>query len=225
MNLKVVAVNGSPRMEKGRTTSILTPFLEGLKKGGASVEHYYLQKMKIRPCIGEFKCWSETPGECFYKDDMQNIYDVLREADVLVIATPVYAPLPGATQEFLNRLVPLMQPSLELREDRTRAKVRENVNLSKFVLVSTSGWWELGNLDIVVHIVEEYASTFSVEFAGALLRPHSGMILELPEKAQEIFDATTEAGYQLATNGSMAPEILQAISKPLISKEDYWAKR
>ena len=219
MNLKVVAVNGSPRMEKGRTTSILTPFLEGLRKGGASVEHYYLQKLKIRPCIGEFKCWSETPGECFYKDDMQDIYDVLREADVLVIATPVYAPLPGATQEFLNRLVPLMQPSLELREDRTRAKLRENVNLSKFVLVSTSGWWELGNLDIVVHIVEEYASTFSVEFSGAILRPHARMILQLTE------EATTEAGYQLATNGSMAPEILQDISKPLISKEDYWAKR
>ncbi len=156
---------------------------------------------------------------------MHDIYESLREADVLVIATPVYVPLPGAMQEFLNRMVPLMQPSLELREGRTRAKLREDVNLSKFVLVSTSGWWELGNLDGVVHIVEELAKTSSVEFAGAILRPHSGMMLELPEKAQEIFDVTTEAGYQLVTNGSMTSDILQAISKPLISKEDYWAKR
>ncbi|MHA1863509.1 MAG: flavodoxin family protein [Candidatus Thorarchaeota archaeon] len=223
--MKVVAVNGSPRMEKGRTTSILTPFLEGLKKGGASVQHHYLHKMKIRPCIGELKCWRETPGECFYRDDMHEIYEVLRESDVLVIATPVYVPLPGAMQEFLNRMVPLMQPSLENREGRTRAKMRENVKLSKFVLISTSGWWELGNFDRTVHIIKEFAATSSIEYAGAILRPHARMMLQLPDEAQEIFDAARKAGHQFATNGSMSPETLQSISKPLISEEEYWAKR
>ena len=223
--MKVVAVNGSPRMEKGRTTSILTPFLEGLKKGGASVEHYYLQKMKIRPCIGELKCWRETPGECFYRDDMHKVYEPLRESDVLVIATPVYGPLPGAMQEFLNRMVPLMQPSLELREGRTRAKMRENVKLSKFFLISTSGWWELGNFDRTIHIVKEFAATSSIEFAGAILRPHARMMLQLTEEAQEIFDATRDAGYQFATNGSISQETLDSISRPLISEKEYWAKR
>ncbi|MGY5857757.1 MAG: flavodoxin family protein [Candidatus Thorarchaeota archaeon] len=223
--MKVVAVNGSPRMEKGRTTSILTPFIEGLKKGGASVEHYYLQKMNIRPCVGDFKCWSETPGECFYKDDMQELYEELREADTLVIATPIYVPLPGAMQEFLNRIVPLMLPSLKFLEGRTRAKLRDNVSLSKFVLVSTGSWLELANFDTVVHIVKEIATTCSVEFAGALLRPHSGMMDKLPEDAQKILDACREAGYQLAANGKMLPDTLQAISKPLITEEEYWAKR
>ncbi len=212
-------------MEKGRTTSILTPFLEGLKKGGASVEHYYLQKMKIRPCLGEFKCWRETPGECFYKDDMQDIYEALRKADVLVLATPVYVSLPGKMQDFLNRMVPLLEPALEFRNGRTRAKLRNNVNLSKFVLVSTGGWWELGNFDSVVHIVEELAETCSIEFAGSLLRPHAGMMNEKPDKAEEIFDAARAAGYQLTTNGRMSSETLQAISQPLISEKEYWAKR
>ena len=223
--MKVVAVNGSPRMDKGRTSTILTPFLEGLKKGGASIQHYYLQKLKIQHCIGDFKCWRETPGECFYRDDMHELYDQLREADVLVIATPVYAPLPSAMQDFINRMVPLMLPSLEFIDGRTRAKMRENVNLSKFILVSTGSWWELGNFDTVVQIVEELAATCSIEFAGAVLRPHSGIMHEQPEKAQEVFDACNEAGYHFATNGSMNKEILEAIRKPVISKEDYWAKR
>ena len=223
--MKVVAVNGSPRMEKGATNRILTPFLEGLKKGGALVEQFYLQKLKIRPCLGELKCWLETPGECFYKDDMQDIYEALRKSDVLVIATPVYVPLPGVMQDFLNRIVPLLEPALELRDGRTRAKMRSNVNLSKFVLVSTSGWWELGNFDRVVHIVEELAETSSVEFAGSLLRPHARRMNEKPDKAEEILDAAREAGFQLATNGSMSSETLQAISKPLISQEEYWESR
>ena len=212
-------------MEKGRTTSILTPFIEGLKKGGASVQHHYLQKMKIRPCIGELKCWRETPGECFYRDDMHELYESLREADVLVIATPVYVPLPGAMQEFLNRMVPLLQPSLELRGGRTRAKMRENVNLSKFILISTCGWWELANFNRTIQIVEEFAATSSIEYAGAILRPHARMMLQLPEEAQKIFDAATEAGYQFATSGKLVPDILQTISKQLITEEDYWADR
>lgn len=223
--MKVVAVNGSPRMENGATRKILDPFIEGLKKGGASVDHYYLQKMNIRPCIGELKCWRETPGECFYKDDMKDVYVKLREADVLVIATPVYVPLPGAMQEFLNRIVPLMQPALELRDGRTRAKMREDVNLSKFFLVSTCGWWELENFNRTIHIVKELAATSSVEFAGSLLRPHARMMRDMPDKAEEIMNAAKEAGYQFATNGKISPEISQIISQPLISKEDYWNQR
>ena len=212
-------------MENGTTRKILDPFVEGMKKGGATVDLYYLQKMNIRPCIGELKCWRETPGECFYKDDMTGIYEKLREADVLVIATPVYIPLPGALQDFLNRLVPLLEPALELRNDRTRAKFRENVNISKFVLVSTGGWWELANFDRVIHIIRELAETSSVEFAGSLLRPHARMMRDMPDKAEEIMNAAKEAGYQFATNGMISPEIIHVISQPLISQEDYWKQR
>ncbi|MHA1929271.1 MAG: iron-sulfur flavoprotein, partial [Candidatus Thorarchaeota archaeon] len=152
-------------------------------------------------------------------------YEALRKADVLVLATPVYVPLPGKMQDFLNRMVPLLEPALEFRNGRTRAKMRSNVNLSKFVLVSTGGWWELGNFDSVVHIVEELAETSSVEFAGAILRPHAGRMKEKPDKAEEIFDAARAAGHQFATNGSISQETLDSISQPLISEKEYWAKR
>ncbi len=223
--MKVVAVNGSPRMEKGATHKILDPFLEGLKKGGGSVELFHLQKMKIRPCLGELKCWLQTPGECFYKDDMTDIYESLRAADVLVIATPVYVPLPGVMQDFLNRIVPLLQPALVLRDGRTRAKMRDDVNLSKFFLVSTGGWWELENFNRTLLIVEELAETSSVEFAGSLLRPHARMMRDMTDKAEESMNAAKEAGYQFATNGKVSPEISQVISQPLISKEEYWKQR
>jgi hypothetical protein len=65
-----------------------------------------------------------------------------READILVLATPVYGPLPGEMQNLLNRLVPLFDSILEMRNDHTRARLRQDVKISKIVLVSTCGWWE-----------------------------------------------------------------------------------
>lgn len=107
---KVFATNGSPNMERGRTALILNPFLEGAREAGAETELFYASKLKIRPCTGCFSCWDEKPGECVIKDDMQTLYPKLRNADILVLATPVYIPFPGDFTNFLNRIILLMEP-------------------------------------------------------------------------------------------------------------------
>ena len=67
---KVLAINGSPRMENGLTDLVLGPFLEGIKQGGGEVEIIYTKKLKIKPCIGDFQCWHDKIGVCIQKDDM-----------------------------------------------------------------------------------------------------------------------------------------------------------
>jgi multimeric flavodoxin WrbA len=88
---KVVAINGSPRMEKGTTHLVLTPFLQGMKDAGVGVELFYASRLEVEPCTGEFHCWYEKPGECYIQDDMQDLYPKLRAAETVVLATPVYA--------------------------------------------------------------------------------------------------------------------------------------
>lgn len=100
-------------MDKGNTAKILNPFLEGAKEAGASVELFYASQIKPRDCVGDMNCWYKIPGKCHIRDGMQEIYPKLREADILVLATPVYIPLPGYMQNFINRLCPLMDPYLE----------------------------------------------------------------------------------------------------------------
>ena len=68
---KVIAINGSARMEKGNTELVLSSFLDGMREAGASVEVVYAKKLKIRPCIGDFQCWYEKVGECIHSDDMR----------------------------------------------------------------------------------------------------------------------------------------------------------
>lgn len=225
---KAVAINGSPRMEKGNTAMVLTPFIQGMMDAGSDVELLYASRLKVKPCTcGEMYCWSEMPGECCIKDDMQLLYPKLREADILVLATPVYIPLPGEMQNIINRLCPLLDPFLEFREGRTRARFRKDVEIGKIVLVSTGGWWEKANFGTVVRITEELAEDSSVEFAGAVLRPHAFLMKKegkLTEDGEAVLNAVRRAGYELVKEGAMTKETLETISRPLISQEELWRR-
>jgi len=222
--MKVIVINGSPRMEKGYTALILTPFIHGMMDAGSEVKLFYTSRLKVKPCTcGEMYCWYEKAGECCIKDDMQLLYPQLSEADILILATPVYIPLPGAMQNFVNRLCPLIEPFLETRQGRTRGRFHKQVKIRKIVLVSTGGWWEKENFETVVRITEELAKGASVEFAGAVLRPHAFLMKEkgkLTEDGEAIMNVVKRAGYELIKKGRMNKEILEAISRPLISEEE-----
>ena len=222
--MKVIAINGSPRMEKGYTALILTPFIQGMIDTGAKVELFYARRLKIKPCTcGQMYCWYTKAGECCIQDDMQLLYPQLREADILVLATPVYIPLPGEMQNFINRLCPLIIPILENREGRTRVRFHKQVKIRKIVLLSSGGWWEKANFETVVRITEELAKGASVEFAGAVLRPHAFLMKEkekLTKDGEAVLNAVKRAGYELVKEGGMNKETLDAISRPLISEEE-----
>lgn len=219
---RVLAINGSPRMEKGNTALLLNSFLYGITDSGSTVDLYYTSKLKIKPCsCGKLYCWNNKPGECCIKDDMELLYPQLKAADILVLATPVYIPLPGEMQTFINRLCPLLDPTLVQRDGRTRAKLRSDVKICKFILVATSGWWELENLDTVVRIVKELAEDASTEFSGALLRPHASEMKHqgmISADGQTVLDAAKQAGRELIRQGRMTPETLQMVSRPLFAR-------
>lgn len=225
---KAVAINGSPRMERGNTAMVLDPFIEGMMSAGSHVELFYANRLKVKPCAcGTLYCWTQMPGECCIRDDMQLLYPKLKEADVLVLATPVYIPLPGDMQDILNRLCPLLDPVLEFRKGRTRATFRKDVSIRAIALVSTSGWWERGNFGTVVRIVKELAEDTSVGFAGAVLRPHVDYMRrggELTQDGKAVLNSVRTAGYELIKNGAMRRETLATISRPLISRARYWGE-
>jgi multimeric flavodoxin WrbA len=223
---RVLAINGSPRVDKGNTALLLNSFLQGITESGGMVDLYYTSQLEIKPCsCGKLYCWNNNPGECCFKDDMELLYPKLKAADILVLATPVYIPLPGEMQDFINRLCPLLDPTLVERNGRTRARLRDDVKIRKFVLVATSGWWEIENMDTVVRIVTELAEDASTEFAGALLRPHASEMQRqgtVTVDGQSVLDAAKQAGKELMVQGRMHPETLQLVSRPLVSRDLYY---
>lgn len=89
MNKKIVILNGSPR-GKGNTAGLIEAFTKGAEQAGNSVVRFDLQKMNIHPCLGCL-CGGKNPeSPCVQKDDMDELYPLYKEADVVVLATPLY---------------------------------------------------------------------------------------------------------------------------------------
>ena len=88
MRKKVLILSGSPR--KGGNSDILCDeFLRGAREAGNDVEKIRVSEKKIHPCSGCYYCRSHG-GQCAHKDDMSEILQKMIDADVLVLASPVY---------------------------------------------------------------------------------------------------------------------------------------
>jgi multimeric flavodoxin WrbA len=224
--MQVIAINSSPNAGRGNTAVILDPFLEGMREAGAEVELLYTKKLKIKPCRGDLNCWLRTPGECSQKDDMEALLPKLRDSDVMVFATPLYVDgMSGPMKMFLDRMIPLGLPFIELRDDHCRHPARDpHLHQGKVALVSNCGFWELDNFDALVTHMEAICKNFGREFAGALLRPHGGALramLELGAPVQDVLDAAKDAGRQLIQDGKMRPETLATVGRELLPREVY----
>ena len=223
--MKAVAINSSPNMDKGNTALVLGPFLEGMRKANAEVELFYTKKLKINPCQGEFDCWLKTPGECFQQDDMQMLLPKLAEADIWVLATPVYVDgITGPMKNLLDRIIPLAQPFYNLGDDHCRHPMREETNVGTLVLVSNCGFWEMDNFNPLLVHMKAVSKNVGSEFAGALLRPHGPALrgmMEMGMSVNDIFEAANEAGRQLVEDGRMSPETLKVVSRELLPLEMY----
>ncbi len=223
--MKVLAINSSPNMENGNTTLIFTPFLEGMREAGAEVEVFYTSKLKINPCQGRFVCWLKTPGRCMHRDDMDMLLPKIDEAEVLVLATPLYVDgMAGPMKNLLDRILPLALPHFEMREGHCRHPRRSKGKRSKLVLVSNCGFYEMDNFDPLVSHAKAICKNMDAEFAGALLRPHGPALRVMKEMGMpvdDVFDAARRAGVQLVEEGKISPDTLRTVSRPLLPLEVY----
>lgn len=223
--MKALALNSSPRMEKGGTALILNPFLEGLEAAGAEVELIYLHKLRIEPCLGDFACWFKTLGRCIHEDDMAWVLPKLETADLLVLATPVFVDgMTSTMKRLIERCLPLVEPFFEVRDGHCRHPRRGGPRAQRAVLVSVCGFTELDNFEPLVSHVKAICRNLGVEFAGALLRPYAAALPRLERLGLPvggIYEAAREAGRQLVRDGRMDERTLAAVSRELLPREEY----
>jgi len=85
--MKVIAFLGSPR-ENGNTELLLREAVRGIEESGPAVQVFNLNKMNIMPCQNCGGC--DETGVCIYEDDMTRIYEAIRNADRIILASPIF---------------------------------------------------------------------------------------------------------------------------------------
>ncbi len=78
---------GSPRIT-GNTDLLLDEALKGAQSQGTEVEKIIVDRLKIAPCREYYGCLRD--GNCIIRDDMDNIYPKLLEADRIIVASPIF---------------------------------------------------------------------------------------------------------------------------------------
>ena len=109
--MKTIGILGSTR--KGGNTEILLDLaLEEAQQKGGSTSKITLRNKVIAPCDGCMGC-AQT-GKCIIQDDMQEVYEEIREADGIIWASPVYYwSMSGLTKIALDRTFALNFPKLQ----------------------------------------------------------------------------------------------------------------
>jgi multimeric flavodoxin WrbA len=85
--VKIFGLLCSPRTG-GNTEILLAEALDGAEREGAEVELYSVSGKDIKPCDGCRACY--RTGQCHVKDDMQELYPKMLEADGIIFGTPIY---------------------------------------------------------------------------------------------------------------------------------------
>lgn len=86
--MRVVILNGSPR--KGANTEVMAnAFADEARACGHDAEVVNVGRMDIHGCLGCQYCFAHE-GTCVQRDDMAGVLEKLREADVVVFASPIY---------------------------------------------------------------------------------------------------------------------------------------
>ena len=151
--MNILILSGSPR--KNDNTDLL---VEAFSKGASEKHHVEVVSVhdfKVNPCMGYNACFTSEGNVCVQKDDMSLIYGKLSNADMLVIASPVY---------FYG-----LSAQLKAVIDRCHNPIRDTFHIQKaaLILVGAASLPEL--FDSILTQYQLCLNFFHVEDAGHVL--------------------------------------------------------
>jgi multimeric flavodoxin WrbA len=104
MAKKVLVISASPR-EGGNSDTLSDQFIKGATEAGHQAEKIFIARKDIKYCTGCLVC--NDTHKCVIKDDMEEVLNKMVEADVIVMATPVYFySMDGQLKTLIDRTTP-----------------------------------------------------------------------------------------------------------------------
>ena len=132
--------------------------VEAFVKGDSQKHHVEVVSVhdyKVNPCMGCNACFVSKDNTCAQKDDMQTIYDKMAQADMLVIASPVY---------FYG-----LSAQLKAVIDRCHNPIRDTFHIKKMALLLVGAATLPELFDSILAQYQLCLNFFKLEDAGRVL--------------------------------------------------------
>ncbi|HHO76330.1 MAG TPA: hypothetical protein ENN05_07860 [Deltaproteobacteria bacterium] len=216
--MKILAVNSSARPSgQSKTKLMLDHLVEGMRDADAEVEVVDLVRKRINKCIGCFTCWTKTPGRCLHDDDMtRELLPKFLESDLAVFATPLYHFTVNAElKTFIERTLPAIEPFFREKDGRTTHPLRGPH--PGIVMLSVAGFPEHSVFDQLSSWVN-FLYGREGGLVAEIYRPLAE-VLPAPfvrDMANEILDATRQAGREIVLSLKVSPETIQRITQDIV---------
>ena len=151
----VLIIKGSPRIN-GNSAVLADQVHAGAEQAIAAVESINIAEMDIRPCDACDVC-KESYAGCIVEDDMQSLYPKLIQADVIVLAFPIYFFTINAQMKlFIDRWYALEDQQGYLLSDKQLALV---------FVYGDSDLYTSGGIN-AIHTFESLSRYIGIEIAG-----------------------------------------------------------
>lgn len=100
---QVLIINSSFR-KKSNSSLLSAQVASGARDKGHTVQTIDISRMQIKPCRGCMSCLKPESASCVIQDDMQPLYEHVKQADVLVFVSPIYwFNICGQLKQFFDR--------------------------------------------------------------------------------------------------------------------------
>jgi multimeric flavodoxin WrbA len=161
--VKVLGLFGSPR-RGGNTDLLLEAALKGAAEEGARVEGIHLCDFRVAPCRECLACFNN--GTCVLDDDMQGIYPRLLEADIVILASPIFFyGITGWAKAMVDRCQALWARKYVLHDPALKTENRRRAGF----FISVGGTKGPRMFEGSVLTVKYFFDAFNTNYSGELL--------------------------------------------------------
>jgi multimeric flavodoxin WrbA len=149
--VKITCILGSPR-KNGNSAAIAGRFLRTAESGGAETKTFVLNELNFRGCQACMAC-KEKLDRCVLQDDLTDVFESMRSADIIVAATPIYSGyVSGQFKCFMDRCYSLLSPDFITNPQPSRLPPGK-----KAVVVTTQGNPDPASFDASVRHLQMWA--------------------------------------------------------------------
>ena len=176
--MKITCLLGSPRIN-GNSAAIARRFLDTAEALGAEIETFILNSLSYRGCQACYACKTKLE-RCVLNDDLSRVLEAVKEADILVMATPTYyGDISGQLKCFIDRTFSYLKPDYITNSEPSRLAAGK-----KLLFIITQGAPDKAMFDHIFPLYDRFFKWYGYS-ESKLIRAcgvGSGGVVDVPER-------------------------------------------